>query len=189
MATLKQVCQQTKLPQRTIQEIARDLGINTSGELSDSDISRIVERHSNQGQKSQGNQNQNPNNSQQATRTQTNAKIAGDGIKSLVTKARNSVKRNIKAEIIVGGIGDALTEIAEGNFSDIESEVIESLKEFSHFWETETNLLIEAEVSEVPLLCPSSEELESVEQLEVTFRNSPIINESKEKESDLADIN
>ncbi|NJN74437.1 MAG: hypothetical protein HC799_17410, partial [Limnothrix sp. RL_2_0] len=60
----------------------------------------------------------------QQSRSKQSADIAGDSIQGKITAARDAVRRNTKAQIIVGGISDALADIALGNFDDLELEAI-----------------------------------------------------------------
>ena len=89
-----------------------------------------------------------------ANRTRTSASIAQNRIQEKIDNARNAVRTSTKTQIIVGGISDALKDIAEGNFTDIELDAIAALDSFSQGWEETRMNLIEAEVTENPLLLP-----------------------------------
>jgi hypothetical protein len=91
-----------------------------------------------------------------ATRSQQSAQIANDSIQDKISAARDAVRRNTKAQIIVGGISDALADIAMGNFDDLELEAIAALDDFTQSLNTTHSLLLEAEVNPVPLLLASA---------------------------------
>lgn len=91
-----------------------------------------------------------------ANRSRQNASVAQSSIQDKITAARDAVRRNTKAQIIVGGISDALADIAMGNFDDLELDAIAALDEFTTQLDQTRTLLIEAEVNPVPLSLPAS---------------------------------
>lgn len=91
------------------------------------------------------------NHAQSTTRSQQSAQVAQGTIQDKVSAARNAVRRSIKAEILIGGIGDALADIAEGRFDDLELEAIAALDDFTHQLNQTRTLLIEAETNPIPL--------------------------------------
>jgi hypothetical protein len=90
------------------------------------------------------------------TRSQQSAQVANDSIQGKISAARDAVRRNTKAQIIVGGISDALADIALGNFDDLELEAIAALDDFTNQLNQTHHLLLEAEVNPVPLLLASA---------------------------------
>ena len=91
-----------------------------------------------------------------ANRTRTSATQAQNRIQEKIDNARNAVRLSTKTQIIAGGIGDALQDIAEGNFDDVETGVIDALDSFTQGWENKRTNLIEAEVKDDPFLLPSA---------------------------------
>lgn len=99
---------------------------------------------------------------QTATRSQQSAEIAQGTIQDKITAARDAVRRSTKAQIIVGGISDALADIACGNFDDLELDAIAALDEFTTQLNQTRTLLIEAETNPVPLSLAAAIEAEDV---------------------------
>lgn len=99
-------------------------------------------------------------NPRKATRSQTSADVAQGSIQGKINAAREAVRRNTKAQIVVGGISDALADIACGNFDDLELDAIAALDEFTNQLETARTLLIEAEEAPIPLSLPACTDVE-----------------------------
>ena len=97
---------------------------------------------------------------QTATRSQQSAEIAQGTIQDKITAARDAVRRSTKAQIIVGGISDALADIACGNFDDLELDAIAALDEFTTQLNQTRTLLIEAETNPIPLSLAAAIEAE-----------------------------
>lgn len=98
---------------------------------------------------------------QTATRSQQSAEIAQGTIQDKITAARDAVRKSTKAQIIVGGISDALADIAMGNFDDLELEAIAALDDFTMQLNRTHTLLIEAESNPVPLSLPACTDVEA----------------------------
>ena len=96
------------------------------------------------------------NKNQSANRSRKNASQAKNRIQEKIDTARNAVRTSVKSQIILGGVGDALNDIAEGNFNDIELDAIAALDSFAQGWEETSNNLIEAEVKDDLFLLSSS---------------------------------
>jgi len=94
------------------------------------------------------------------TRSQQSAQVANDSIQGKISAARDAVRRNTKAQIIVGGISDALADIALGNFDDLELEAIAALDDFTAGLNQTHHLLLEAESNPRPLSLPASVDVE-----------------------------
>ena len=94
------------------------------------------------------------------TRSQQSAQVANDSIQGKISAARDAVRRNTKAQIIVGGISDALADIALGNFDDLELEAIAALDDFTNQLNQTHHLLLEAESNPRPLSLPASVDVE-----------------------------
>ncbi len=97
---------------------------------------------------------------QTATRSQQSAEIAQGTIQDKITAARDAVRKSTKAQIIVGGISDALADIACGNFDDLELDAIAALDDFTTQLNQTRTLLIEAETNPIPLSLAAAIEAE-----------------------------
>jgi hypothetical protein len=98
---------------------------------------------------------------QSASRSQQSADAAGETLNAKIANARDAVRRNMKAQIIIGGVGDALEEISAGDFDDLEMEALSALDDFTSRLEASHNLLIEAEKNPVPLSLPAAIDVEA----------------------------
>ena len=65
-----------------------------------------------------------------ANRSQQNAQVGADKIQDKIAQARRKVADSTKAQIIGGGIADALTEIAHGDYGDMGESVFEAFDAF-----------------------------------------------------------
>lgn len=95
-----------------------------------------------------------------ANRSHQSAQVAQNSIQDKITAARDAVRRNTKAQIVVGGISDALADIALGNFDDLELDAIAALDDFTSQLNQSHSLLLEAEQNPVPLSLPASTDME-----------------------------
>ena len=95
-----------------------------------------------------------------ANRSHQSAQVAQSSIQDKITAARDAVRKNTHAQIIVGGISDALADIAQGNFDDLELDAIAALDNFTADLNQTHNLLLEAEVNPVPLSLPACTDAE-----------------------------
>lgn len=93
-------------------------------------------------------------NEKTANRTRSSATSANNQIQEKITNARNAVRKNTKAQIILGGISDALHDIAIGNFDDLELDAISALDEFTASIEDAHHSLVQLEASTIPLSLP-----------------------------------
>lgn len=92
-----------------------------------------------------------------ANRTRSSATSANNQIQEKIANARNAVRKNTKAQIILGGISDALHDIAVGNFDDLELDALGALDEFTACLEEAHDSLILMEAVEVPKLLSASD--------------------------------
>ena len=122
------------------------------------------------------------------TRSQANAEASQDLLKTKVSEARQAIRKSVKAEIIVGGISDALSDIASGNFDDIELSAIEALDAFTTTFTDTHQHILEAEIKDIPLLSASSEEkpanpedIQRIEEIYAIEENSHLNKNTKKK--------
>jgi hypothetical protein len=88
-------------------------------------------------------------------RSGENARTGKALLQGKIDEARSAFSKSIKTQVVMGGIGDALRDIAEGKFDDIELGAINALNIFTEGWEEERISLIGEEVNR-PLLPSAS---------------------------------
>ncbi|HLO52492.1 MAG TPA: hypothetical protein VK211_29100 [Kamptonema sp.] len=88
------------------------------------------------------------------TRSSVNAEQSKGLVSDRIAIARRKVADATKAQIIGGGISDALTEIARGDFGDVSDSILVSLDEFIEGFDQDVKTLKSAE-SDPKLLSPS----------------------------------
>ncbi|MBD1926496.1 hypothetical protein H6F74_09600 [Trichocoleus sp. FACHB-90] len=89
-----------------------------------------------------------------AGRSQANAEQGSSNIQAKLDEARQTVRKSTKNYIVGGGIGDALQDIAAGDFGDIGNDVIDALNAFVSGIDN-AHLTLEAAESDPKYLLPS----------------------------------
>jgi hypothetical protein len=101
-------------------------------------------------------QKEQPQTEKTARRTRSSANSANNQIQEKISNARNAVRMNTKAQIVLGGISDALHDIAIGNFDDLEMDALSALDDFTAHLENARDSLILLESTEDPKLLSAS---------------------------------
>lgn len=102
----------------------------------------------------------NGNGQKQQTRSETNAQTGAGNIQDKLNAARSKVRDSAKA-FVLGGIADALEDIASGDFGDFGDEVFGAFDNFVGEFEQAHKSLREAEISPKYSLPSSFQTLET----------------------------